>query len=222
MTFTITVNPAAKVTSVSPKTICNGNSLAAITFATTNTGGTTTYSWTNDTPSIGLGATGTGTIPAFLATNAGSSPVVATLVVTPSYTNNGVTCTGAATNFTITVNPTAQVNAIANQTVCNGTNTAAIAFATTSTGGTTTYAWTNSNTAIGLAASGTGNINAFNATNPTANPITATLTVTPLYSNGTPSCSGPSQTFTITVNPSPTIAFSPANQTICSGDTTTL
>jgi gliding motility-associated-like protein len=222
MTFTITVNPAAKVTTVSPKTICNGNSLAAITFATTNTGGATTYSWTNDMPSIGLGATGTGTIPAFLATNTGSSPVVATLVVTPSYTNNGVTCTGAATNFTITVNPSAQVNAIANQTVCNGTNTTAIAFATTSTGGTTTYAWTNSNTAIGLAASGTGNINAFNATNPSANPITATLTVTPLYSNGTPSCLGPSQTFTITVNPSPTIAFSPANQTICSGNTTTL
>jgi gliding motility-associated-like protein len=222
MTFTITVNPAAKVTTVSHKTICNGNSLAAINFATTNTGGTSSYTWTNDTPGIGLAAAGTGNIGAFTAVNTGTSPIIATIVVTPSYTNNSVTCTGAPTTFTITVNPTAQVNPIANQILCNGTNTTAVVFSTNTTGGTTTYNWTNSNSAIGLPSSGTGNINAFIATNTSANPITATLTVTPTFSNGTPTCSGPTQSFTITVNPSPTIAFSPANQTICSGDTTTL
>jgi len=222
ITFTITVNPAAKVSTVTNKTICNGSTLAAINFATTNTGGTISYSWTNDTPGIGLVATGTGNIPSFSATNTGSSPVVATIQVTPSYTNNGVSCSGTATTFTITVNPTAQVNAIANQILCNGTNTTAVVFSTNTTGGTTTYAWTNSNTAIGLPASGTGNINAFNVTNATASPITATITVTPSFSNGTPACSGPTQTFTITVNPSPVISFSPNNQAICSGATSAL
>ncbi len=222
ITFTITVNPAAKVSTVTNKTICNGNTLAAINFATTNTGGTISYSWTNDTPGIGLVATGTGNIPSFSATNTGTSPVVATIQVTPSYTNNGVSCSGTATTFTITVNPTAQVNAIANQILCNGTNTTAVVFSTNTTGGTTTYSWTNSNTAIGLPASGTGNINAFNVTNATASPITATITVTPSFSNGTPACSGPTQTFTITVNPSPVISFSPNNQAICSGATSAL
>jgi gliding motility-associated-like protein len=222
ITFTITVNPAAKVSTVTNKTICNGSTLAAINFATTNTGGTTSYSWTNDTPGIGLVANGTGNIPAFSATNTGTSPVVATIQVTPSFTNNGVSCSGTATTFTITVNPTAQVNVIANQILCNGTNTTAVVFSTNTTGGTTTYSWTNSNTAIGLPASGTGNINTFNVTNATASPITAIITVTPSFSNGTPACTGPTQTFTITVNPSPAVSFSPAIQNICSGDTSAL
>ena len=221
-TFTILVNPSAKVSTVSNKTVCNGGTLAAINFTTTNTGGSTTYTWTNDTPSIGLAATGTGNISTFTAINTGTSPIVATITVTPSYTNNSVTCSGTAMTFTLTVNPTGQVNSIANQILCNGTSTTAVVFSTNLTGGTTTYNWTNSNTAIGLPASGTGNINAFNVTNTTASPITATITVTPYYSNGTPACSGPTQSFTITVNPSPAVSFSSSNQTICSAYTSSL
>lgn len=222
ITFTITVNPSAKVTTPSNKTICNGSTLAAINFATTNTGGTTSYSWTNNTSGIGLAASGTGNIAAFTAINTGTSPIIATIEVTPSYTNNSVTCAGTPTTFTITVNPTGQVNSIANQILCNGTSISAVAFSTNNTGGTTTYNWTNSNPAIGLAGSGTGNINAFNATNTTASPITATITVTPSFSNGTPACTGPSQSFTITVNPSPAVSFSSSNQTICSAYTSSL
>uniref|UniRef100_UPI00333E7D09 beta strand repeat-containing protein n=1 Tax=Flavobacterium sp. TaxID=239 RepID=UPI00333E7D09 len=222
LTYTIIVNPSAKVTTVTNKTVCNGTTLAAINFATSNTSGSTSYSWTNDTPSIGLGAAGNGNINAFAAINLGTSPIVATIQVTPSYTNNGITCSGLSTSFTITVNPTAQVNTIANQILCNGTTTAAVTFSTNNTGGTTTYSWTNSNPAIGLALSGTGNINAFNVTNNTASPIIGTITVTPSFSNGTPACTGPTQSFTITVNPSPAVSFSPTNQTICSGNTTAL
>ncbi len=221
ITFTIIVNPAAEVTSVTNKTLCNGDTVA-IPFATTNTGGSTSYAWTNDTPSIGLAASGTGNIPAFTATNTGTSPIIATVTVAPSYTNNGVTCTGTAISFTITVNPSGQVNPIANQILCTNTSTTAVIFSTNNTGGSTIYNWTNSNTGIGLAASGSGTIDAFNVTNTTPSPITGTITVTPSFSNGTPACPGPSQTFTITVNPSPAISFSPTNQTICSGDTSAL
>lgn len=222
LTYTITVNPSAKVTTVPNKTVCNGATLAAINFTTPNISGTTSYTWINDTPSIGLAASGIGNVTAFLAVNSGTSPVIATIQVTPSYTNNGITCTGTSKSFSITVNPTGQVNPIANQILCNGTNTSAVVFSTNNSGGTTIFNWTNSNPAIGLAASGTGTINSFNATNNTGSPITGTITVTPSFSNGTPACTGPTQSFTITINPSPAVSFSPINQTICSGDASAL
>ena len=222
LTYTIIVNPSAKATTVTNKTVCNGSTLAAINFTTSNIGGSTSYSWTNDTPSIGLGASGNGNITAFTAVNLGTSPIVATIQVTPSYTNNGITCFGSSTSFTITVNPTAQVNTIANQILCNGSTTSAVIFTTNNTGGTTTYSWTNSNPAIGLALSGTGNINAFNVTNNTASPISGTINVTPYFSNETTACTSSTQSFTITVNPSPVVSFSPTNQTICSGNSSAL
>ena len=63
------------------------------------------YTWSNSNPSIGLGPNGIGNIPAFTANNPTNTPRVATITVTPTYTNGGVTCTGAPVSFTITVNP---------------------------------------------------------------------------------------------------------------------
>jgi gliding motility-associated-like protein len=79
------------------------------------------------------------------------------------------------------------------------------------------YLWSNNNTAIGLAASGTGNQPAFTATNATAAPIVGTVTVTPyafglngIDNNATgDDCVGPVQTYTITVNPIPTANAGP-------------
>ena len=79
-----------------------------------------TYSWTNDDTSTGLAASGTGDIASFTATNTGTSPVTATIVVTPHFENGTVTCDGPTKTFTITVNPTAEVNQPANEVVCNG------------------------------------------------------------------------------------------------------
>ncbi len=42
--------------------------------------------------------------------NAGIAPVVATIVVTPHFENGSVTCDGPTKIFTITVNPSAEVN----------------------------------------------------------------------------------------------------------------
>ena len=74
-------------------------------FSTVNSGGTTTYAWTNSAPSIGLPASGTGNIPSFTAINPGTVPVVATIVVTPTFTNGSAACAGPSKSFTITVNP---------------------------------------------------------------------------------------------------------------------
>ncbi len=210
-TFTITVNPEATVNTFSNSVLCNTTLQNAITFSSSSVG--TTFSWTNNTPSIGLAASGTGNISAFTATNAGISPVVATLTVTPS---NALGCNGIPKTFTITVNPTPTPLVLTNQEYCNGVATSPIIFSNDVSG--TTYTWTNSNVAIGLAANGTGNITSFIPKNTSGNPITATISVTP-KANG---CTGTSQNFTITVNPSPVVTFSIQNQTICSGDTSAL
>ena len=216
ITFTITVNPTPTVNQVANQVRCNGTQTAAVAF--TGFVPSTVYNWTNDKPGIGLAASGTGTIGAFTATNTTNAPVVATITVTPSYTNAGVTCTGAPISFTITVNPTPTVDQVANQVRCNGTQTAAVTFTGFVPG--TVYSWVNTNTAIGLAANGTGNIAAFSATNTTNAPLVATITVTPSYENAGVTCTGTPISFTITVNPTPTVNQVP-NQVVCNGIPTT-
>jgi len=196
-TFTITVNPAPVVNAPGNVTACSGQTVG-VNF--TGTPGTT-YTWANDNTAIGLGASGTGNI-SFPAANV-SNPETGTITVTPTLAG----CAGTPITFTITINPGPVVDDPANQTVC-GNDAVTVTF--TSPSGNPTYNWTNNNPAIGLPASGSGNIS-FTATNP-ANAQTATITVTPTE-NG---CTGTAQTFTITVNPLPTVT-PPANVVACSG-----
>lgn len=208
ITFTITVNPRPTVNAVANQTRCANTATTAINFS--GSMGTATYNWTNSNTAIGLGATGTGNIPSFTATNATSSPITSTITVTP--TANG--CAGTPITFTITVNPIPTVSPVANQVLCATATTTAINFSGPVAG--TTYAWSNNNTAIGLGASGAGNIASFTATNATSSPITSTITVTPT-ANG---CTGTPITFTITVNPRPTVN-AVANQVLCANTATT-
>jgi len=76
----------------------------------------TTFNWTNNTPSIGLASSGTGSIPSFNAVNTGTTPVVATITVTPLI--NG--CAGTPIQFNITVNPIPAVPTGASTQVING------------------------------------------------------------------------------------------------------
>jgi len=103
--------------------------------------------------------------------------------------------TNQAVVVSYTIDAISSVDAVVGQTLTNGATTSPVNFSGTAA----TYNWVNDTPGIGLAASGTGNIPSFTAINNTNNPITATITVTPL--NGT-SCSGTPIIFTITVNPS--------------------
>ena len=116
--------------------------------------------------------------------------MVATIEVTPTYENAGVICAGNPETFTITVNPDAQVETVADQVLCVGELTNDILFTTTNTDGTTTYAWTNDNTAIGLAASGIGDILSFVVAGSSSGSEIATIKVTPTYENGGVTCVG--------------------------------
>ena len=198
--YTITVNPSPAVTVPSDITVCNGVTVPGTSFSSLTTG--VVYNWTNSDNSIGIGASGTGNITAFTATNTGTNPVTATITVTATAN----TCTGNSSSYTITVNPTPTVSVPADFTVCNGASVAATGFTSPVSG--STFTWTNSNTAIGLAASGTGNIAGFNAINTGSAPITATITVTPSAN----SCPGIPSSYVITVNPTdnPSFNYSPA------------
>jgi hypothetical protein len=208
--FTITANSLPTVTVPANQTFCNAASASIPAF--TGTIGAT-FTWSNNNPAIGLAASGTGNIGSFTPTNTGSSPISATITVTPTI-GSSPTCTGTAQTFTITINPSPTVNPVSSQTVCAGQSVSVINF-NGSAGAT--FNWTNSNTAIGLAANGTGNIATFNATNSGTTPITATITVTPTE-GFSPTCSGTPQTFTITVNPlvTPTLNVSPT--ILCASD----
>ena len=142
-TFTITVNPTAQVNQPLSEVLCNGAPTTAVNYATVNSGGTATYTWTNSNSTIGLAGTGSGNIPSFTATNTGTTPVVSTIIVTPHFANGGITCDGPTKTFTITVNPTAQVDQPLSEVVCNGAPTTAVNYATANSGGTATYTWTN-------------------------------------------------------------------------------
>ena len=202
----VTVNTTPTVTTILNLVKCNGDISSTIAFTGSVVG--TTFEWTNDTPSIGLSSAGIGNIASFTVMNSGLIPLIATVTVTPKA--NG--CIGTPKNFTITVNPTPTVEQPLNQEVCNGLSTVDIPF--TGNIPSTIYSWTNSNSSIGLPASGSGTIPSFTGSNATSAPKNATITVTPSI-NG---CPGASKSFSITVNPSPVITFTPAPQTICSGE----
>jgi hypothetical protein len=202
-TFIINVNPTPTINATTDITLCNGaTTSAAFTGAVSGT----SYGWTNNTPAIGLAATGTGSISTFAAGNTTSAPLIATVIATPSA--NG--CSGVPDTFDITVNPTPNVTTVANQVVCNGAATNAVNFSGAVAG--TAYAWSNNTTSINLAANGMGNIPPFNATNSSNTPVTATVTVIP-SANG---CTGSQGVFDITVNPTPTVD-AVSNQSLCHG-----
>jgi hypothetical protein len=205
-TFTITINPSPKVNSIANAVYCNGISASAISFTSSTTGAT--FTWASSA-NAGFGTTGSGNIPTYTATNAGSSVLVATV----NATAKTATCTGPARPFTVTVNPTPIVTPISNLTYC-GTATATPLNFTSLTSGTT-YAWTSSNN-VGFGTSGTGNIASYTVINPTRNDTIATVTVRPTANT----CQGLATTFTITVRPTP-VVNTLSNVTLCAGATGT-
>ncbi|MFN5418517.1 MAG: PKD domain-containing protein, partial [Flavobacteriia bacterium] len=128
-----------------------------------------------------------------------------------TYTTTNPTCPGTFT-FQVQIGiGTATVDAVVNQQFCDGSNTTDILF-TGSVGAN--FTWTNDNPAIGIPASGNGDILTFLAANGTTAPIVANITVTP--DDGL--CPGPSTSFTITVNPVEDASFTLSAINSCSND----
>ncbi len=189
---TVTVKAKPIVAALTtPASICQFGTITANAPTVQNcySSTTETYSWTfpGGTPS----------------TSTAKNPGTITFNTTGSYTiqldvTNECGTTTVTKSITVSPSPTATVPA--NQVFCNNDATGALNFSSDFPA-TTTYAWTNNKTSIGLAASGNGNIASFTAKNTSGLPVIATITVTPT-NNG---CPGLPQTFTITVNPRPSV-----------------
>ena len=85
-TVSVTVNPLGQVDNPGDQEFCNNDNIS-INFTTDNTGGDTTYSWTNTNSAIGLSNSGSGNINV-TATNTTNDAITSTVTVTPvSYTH---------------------------------------------------------------------------------------------------------------------------------------
>lgn len=197
VSFTITIKPQPVVNQKADISVCPGVTVTPGAFSS-NTGAGTTYKWFNSNTTIGLGASGTGTIAPFPAgNNVSGLPLTGTISVLG--TKNG--CESLDTmRFDITVKPKPVVDDQPDITACPGEIITPVAFNSNTAG--TTYAWTNSNTLIGLPIGGTGNIAPFAAGNNVSGSIYTGQIVVTGTANG---CAGDTVSFFINVKPKPVI-----------------
>jgi hypothetical protein len=189
-TARVDVRPAQAVFLIPNPVLCAGALTPAINFATLPG---TTVAWSNSNTTIGLAASGSGNIASFVAQN--TSAITATASVTALATG-GTGCSFKSMVFRITVKPVPVLTSVGSQSVCAGVSTQAISFVSTVPG--TTILWTNNNSAVGLIASGTGDIASYLAANNTGTTQTASITATPVVAG----CGGAPVSFTISTSPS--------------------
>lgn len=210
-TLIVNVNPAPDIITSSSQIVCNGSLTSPVAFSSTTTIAGTSYSWTNDSPTIGIPATGNGAIAAFPAANSSSSPITATINVTPSANS----CSGISQAFTIVINPTPVLNSSLTPTaLCNNSLFTYIGSSAT-TG--TSFTWarpvipntnlTNPNGSF----PGTGNSISETIANNSVTAVNVVYTFT-LTANG---CSN-SQNVTLSINPTPFLTSALNPTAICS------
>ena len=209
------IRPLPTVTATQDQTLCAGLATTAISFQRGTNGvnslsSNTVYNWTNNNPGIGLAASGSGNIASFSTLNPNNVLDTARIIVTPEI--NG--CSGPKDTFLIIVKPSPVIVPTADQTLCHSSMSTAVSF--NAQIGQTVFSWTNSNTDIGLAASGTGNIASFSVQNIKSARDTARIIVTP----STLGCTGGADTFLLIVKPRPTAVLT-LSPFICKDSLTT-
>ena len=202
---TVTVNPTPTVNGNKDLTLCTNDKSPDIKFS--GDVAATRFVWSSSLTNIGVNGSGEGDIASFTALNSTSSPLSALITVTPVANS----CEGTSSTFSIKVNPTPVVDKVDDITWCSNQSTQVITFTSPVAG--TTYEWTNDNSSIGLAGSGSGNIPSFTTSNITNTPSTASITVIP-KANG---CTGIPLTFRITIQPVPHVTNPSLSELICSG-----
>lgn len=174
-----------------PPTLCSGTTAPTIRV-TVGTGESANW-YTNPAGTSGLVASSTLTFQ--------PSVVIGVDTLYVEAFNTTTRCASARLPIIVTVNETPTLSAIRDTAVCTGSAVPSIRLSATPTG--STINWTNNNTAIGLStALGVGDVPNFTAANVT-NRTTATISVTATR-NG---CTSAPRTFTIGVNPLPTLTL---------------
>jgi hypothetical protein len=193
----ISIIAGPTLTSAKSASICND--LLFHYVATSST--PANFSWTRDVvPGISdpASAGNTATINETLH-NTTSEPVLVIYRFLIS-TGTGGGC-DAKDSLLLTVNPTPTIDPVADMTFCNGSAINGISF--TSSSPNALFTWTNSNTSIGLPASGSGSITSFTATNTGSSATFGIVNVKASFAAG--NCTGPTISFVINVLPAPTL-----------------
>ena len=225
----VTIYPVPDLlTSPASLTVCS-NSQASITLSSVVQN--TTYAWTA-TGGAGITPTtvgGNGNI-AETFQNSGAAPATVSIAIVP--TANGCSHTGLAP-YLLIVNPKPGVvfpaSPASPQTICSGTSSATVNLLSTVTLPGITYAWSASafdpvNPTTGVTGFTTPNLGnsipGENLSSSLLGPGLVKYEVTATFSNGGATCPGDPSEYQVIVNPTPTLALSPADpagQTICSG-----
>lgn len=210
-TYIVTIDSAPTVTASSlTQTMCSGGTTA---FSLSSTMPGTTYNWTVAQYDVSGGSDGFNdtAISQVLAT---TGPITGTAVYTITPLAGG--CSGLPINITVTVNPIPSATAVPSaQIVCSGISPI-IALSSTVSG--TNFTWTPLQTNVTGANSGSGVVISEPLTATTINSGTVVYTITPAAAG----CTGTPVSVTVTVDPTPTVVATPASQTICSGDSTSI
>ncbi|MBK8699652.1 MAG: choice-of-anchor J domain-containing protein [Saprospiraceae bacterium] len=204
ITATVTVNPKPTLNAVGNQLVCANTSTQAVSF--TGAPPAAFFTWTNNNTSIGLGASGTGNIPAFTAINNTGVNQIATITVTPNFTSGNITCQGDVRAFTITVFPGLVITPFNDVEVCEdaavilGVNLVQMGVPPY------TYVWTGPNGFMSSAASPVISPSIWNV-------HTGAYNVRVTDSNG---CSG-TATMDVIVNPTPAFTLQPVDLYVCDG-----
>ncbi|GAA4339468.1 hypothetical protein [Flaviaesturariibacter amylovorans] len=202
------------VVSVNGGTYCAGSTMTIQykTFQPFNAGNTFTVHLSDAAGSFAaplalrtVSDTGSGTTYALIpaAVPNGDGYRVRIVASDPAYTS-------ADNGTDIRINAQATVNPVGNPVYCAGVATAPVSF----TGTGDSYTWTNSNPAIGLPASGTGDLPSFTTVNGGMQPEYAMIEVTPVTAAG---CTAKPATFRIAVFAVPAVD-AVADQFLCRGN----
>ena len=174
--------------------------------------GSFTYSWEQSTTSASSNFTAIAG-----ATDTDYQPLALTQT---TYFRRRVTsgsCNAISLPITVTVIPSFSLTPLPNLVLCNNTNQNAIDFATSLNSPKISFAWENTESAIGLAANGIGNLPIFNTNNATKKPLTASISYKATYTEGTLNCEANPKSFTITILPTIEVTTTLNNQTLCTG-----
>lgn len=189
--------------------ICSGSNSKALYFQPTSDG--LSFSWVVGNTTLGASSGSGSYFPSFTAVNNTTAQITSSLVISGT---SPYGCPVGSKNLNFSVNPVPTLTStLAPVEVCSGTQITFPAFA--SNVGGTTYKWTNSNPVSGLAASGTGSIAPFTATNYAPTPSPSTVVVTPFLGG----CAGAAQQAVFTVDPTPQLDTPITGFNQCSGAT---
>lgn len=222
MQFLIRVIPTPNLTTpVIQQVLCSGGATTAVNL--TGTVVSTQFKWVQTSAYETLkGNSDTvfnaTSIPSFTGINNTGDKISTSFRIIPTRTYLSVTCSGTTSTLPIVINPIPTVNTVSSLTVCQNVTVTGIQFSGNITATGIQYNWVNNQTQIGVAASGTNSIPSFTALNPTNAGVTATISVTPTFTNAGTTCTGDGKQFTILVNPTPQLTGAPA-AFVCSGET---